>query len=1046
MFPLHTCPSCRRGTFAFCRRIYRHCGLVNWQRDDLISHAAGARRFIVCSGQGEVLTRGTRPSSVELQRNDHNQILLHSHSRFFSRPASHYEPELNARDYQCKRARTPSEELILALESSGYKIPLTTPQKHSVDLSWISASRVRDHEFRKYARQIQKLPARKQARLSVATIAAEYIRHVNPLIRHANHRHLETLLDEAVSAVFNDRCLQYLEQQGYSVEDVVSWVWILTSEQSDVAAMRSLILYTENTRVTKSGFNTAVPPFILNFTLRRERISAGAFRNLLWLATRMLGRDPYDLLLSGSDAGLHQSNESTTSSALLRSGDFSTVMIIIVRLLRVAAKVLPSAIPYIAELFTSAFGSATVAGKSGRSKEDLLRLYTKLYNKCLSLISRPCQIEPYRSVVYQQQAVFHLLREMTNFRPVLSVTREGYQAVVHTQAARAKSPAEREWANMKAKSWPPWKEEKLGIDADRGNEGKISKTLQAIHRMTEAGYGMTLWERVASIVAGWDIDGTPTIQTRTLLPPAHLFRKRRQGSISSGAQALAIYSDPVIWAARIRATRTVREAWACFLAHREFKTPPNTYIYFEMMQKLISCHRLQKFKNSTRQHTESIPGDGKEVFPEPSSPRDVIYVKSEPPTPTDFLFQMFSENIGVSRPLLILVLNHIDSFEAGLTCLWRSELSHHELESLTYIGRESDPVRREYLSRIPDNIFAAFIGFLCRFFKSESKNDTVPWHRIFPLHFPARQHRKPYLTRGLPVSPEHALSHATFLMQERKPYYLPAWYNFISALQRPRTYGGARFLPIPLQMLLAWREIMLVLQWMKEIHLQVDLEGIEILCKGFVRVLQAFQRHESRTTEGFQRVRDRIGFPSNILSARPFPSATSMLNHSLGSIKHLFYQIVSPQDLNRRSVGNQTPHVFPRFPRTLFSTPSPSTLHALIRALGYSNDREGIITLLRWMKESEWASQIPAEKGTARERLIRRCVVAIRVFLERASDESPSSGDKRYTDTLTDAEKRAEDLPLEPLLREAYVIIQNSESLSPWPSSVEVYNYRRRMS
>jgi hypothetical protein len=51
-----------------------------------------------------------------------------------------------------------------------------------------------------------------------------------------------------------------------------------------------------------------------------------------------------------------------------------------------------------------------------------------------------------------------------------------------------------------------------------------------------------------------------------------------------------------IWASRIRSTRTVEEAWACFLANEDEKLPPSQDVYYAMFEKLVFKSKLRRQK------------------------------------------------------------------------------------------------------------------------------------------------------------------------------------------------------------------------------------------------------------------------------------------------------------------------------------------------------------------------------------------------------------------------------------------------------------------
>ncbi|KAJ9624105.1 hypothetical protein H2203_005554 [Taxawa tesnikishii (nom. ined.)] len=173
---------------------------------------------------------------------------------------------------------------------------------------------------------------------------------------------------------------------------------------------------------------------------------------------------------------------------------------------------------------------------------------------------------------------------MATHDPPLVINREGYRGVIRVQLARKKTAEEEEWAQLKSPSWPPWKEERTGMDAYIGVERGISRAGEVLARMQEAGYPLEEWEYVAQIYAGWDTDRSPTIQTRTIAPAPFSQNVKAQ-----------------IWAARIDSTRTVYEAWACFLACEEESIKLRQEVYFAMFQKLTSesKRRQQALKEGT---------------------------------------------------------------------------------------------------------------------------------------------------------------------------------------------------------------------------------------------------------------------------------------------------------------------------------------------------------------------------------------------------------------------------------------------------------------
>ena len=73
--------------------------------------------------------------------------------------------------------------------------------------------------------------------------------------------------------------------------------------------------------------------------------------------------------------------------------------------------------------------------------------------------------------------------------------------------------------------------------------------------MEKAGYPMQLWEEAAMVLAGRDVDGRPTVPTRTFFRP----------SVEKGKVEM-------VYAAQVQASRTVHEAWAIFEGYLKSRT------------------------------------------------------------------------------------------------------------------------------------------------------------------------------------------------------------------------------------------------------------------------------------------------------------------------------------------------------------------------------------------------------------------------------------------------------------------------------------------
>ncbi|KAI9871240.1 MAG: hypothetical protein M1830_003161, partial [Pleopsidium flavum] len=420
---------------------------------------------------------------------------------------------------------------------------------------------------------------------SLQTLLAKYIRTVDHIFQpdaslEGPYDRVNSL-DEALSNLYTDDVVATLESRGYSVEDIMCWAWIITAVSPERAAFRLTAVTNGDKLANRPG--RKVPIFVFLFLLRRQRLTVRTLKLLLlhgW--DRLMGRISRPGT-SNSPLGLDDAvkpdswstrrwNNKQGAIGMNMRMDETTVMIMIVRLLRHARMLWPQAIVSIAAMVSTGvdgLGSAPRYSSPAALNERSTARLTFLYNRALSLCSVPSSLHPFHSLAYHQRAQFNLLKRMNSFEPAITINREGYRAIVRVQVAHKKTVKERQWAIMKAKSWPPWKEEKLGLDVEKGVEDGISRASQVLSRSNEAGYSGLAFEKIAQISAGWDTDRSPTIQTRTLLCRPPRVRRLRSSSAKRGDSAISDEKNKEFWAPRIRATRTVEEAWACFLANED---------------------------------------------------------------------------------------------------------------------------------------------------------------------------------------------------------------------------------------------------------------------------------------------------------------------------------------------------------------------------------------------------------------------------------------------------------------------------------------------
>ncbi|PWY92399.1 hypothetical protein BO70DRAFT_327528 [Aspergillus heteromorphus CBS 117.55] len=898
-------------------------------------------------------------------------------------------------------------------------------------------------------------------RLSLQEIVADYIHLVDPLLDPASSRGDPPATSEWVEAlqlVFCEENLKYLAARRYSVTDVVGWAWVLKSGTPYEAIFR-VLLWEADRSSTHGGSMQTIPPFI-PLLLLRQSLDTKAFRLLLIYSLHLMTGQPVPtsgmaMEAMSNDAVFDQHPKRGSVKPMLEPNMCVTY---VVRLLHHARELWPQAQLTIARAF--AFYLDSLQGEGDGVTERVNQFMADKFNTVLRILSLPCRHGPFKSASIQQQAQFELLRAMARHQPVLPVTRRGYQGIIAVQIAHKKTFAERQSAELKAASWPPWKEDKIGFDVKRGVEGMKSRAMRVLSQMKEAGYSQSRWEEASSILAGWDTDKSPTIQTRSLVSRPETLHG------SSG------HSDHrAIWAARIRATRTVREAWACFLSYQEQGLPPRGAIYAAMAEKLVF---QQETAHSNFQTSEALPGDGKEVFPEPSSIRDWIYVSTEPPPLDDFLREMLSNGIRPGGRFLALLLRHAQTFGSGLDYLSCSELTNEQLEALCTVSRPTSSAQariEKALGELPNYLISSFITFLCRFanigHRSSAHPDT-PVGDVFPILLGRRgstpsnsttlfTYAKDMKTWEDPRHPK-LLAHAVQLVQAQRSRSPQMWIQIMSALVKDRVGGRYHRLGRHARLVFSWYEVLELTSRMDQRRIELSLEGFQTLCYGFTRVVAVGIRNPDSVEEGLEAVGDLARRGRLTAFGSVSPQFADMVQSGLITLKARFDELVfldpktsSLFERSRTSIQHATASQVTVPP--LFHVPSPAVLHTFVRALGVAEDTEGLLSLLRWMQQYELTLKEKYDENMNGERIMRRTMVAIRMFLEGDWGRSPQVFDgpenlstKSPRDLHgwcheAEASDSSEGLTFsDPNLQEAYDIIGASRGWS-WPSDEEVLDY-----
>ncbi|OJK05145.1 hypothetical protein ASPACDRAFT_1852092 [Aspergillus aculeatus ATCC 16872] len=889
-------------------------------------------------------------------------------------------------------------------------------------------------------------------RITLQEIVADYIRKVSPLLDRFGVQCKELLdpgpqhflqyskklkgLHEELERVFCEANIEKLASRGYAAADVVKWAWVLKSETPYEACLRILLADTDQYSAQSSP-SGRVPPFIALLILR-QGLDVRTFRLLLHysldLLTGQYVRLPNNL--SQDTTTKRISNEKIVFGKTKPLINFEMCSTFVIRLLHHARQLWPEAQLAIIQAF--AFYLNTLEKSRPKYKRSEDKLHALLVDRCntvLRLLSLPSRREPFLSVSFQQRAQLELLRAMAAFQPALPVTKRGYQSLVAVQLAHRKTEAERQSAELKAPSWPPWKENKLGYDVDRGLQGRKSRAMRVLVQKLEAGYSSSAWDNMSRILAGWDTDGSPTIQTRSF----GLSRPEILGRFPA-------HSDHYkLWEARIRATRTVREAWACFLSYQEKGLRPHGAIYAAMAEKLIQRDRT----SSSDDNSMALPGDGLEVFPEPLSARDLIYVPSEPPTLNNLLHMMLSQSIRPSGRFLALLLRHAPTFHAGLEYLCCSNLTDEQLGALC-IDWGSDFRHPNWLktglNELSDFLVASFVKFLCSFGSRTYLpllQPTLPPSDLFPLRLEGKRMLEPLVYQMRKERPvpsgghRRALPHVIDLLRARASQPPQAWIHVLSAVIERSPHGSSA----PAKPVAAWFKAQLLMRWMDHRQIDTGLEGFNILCQAFSRVLM-IRKYHAVMEEGLDFV-SKMALSGQLgLHGLVLPRPEDVVSNGLNFLKQQFDKCVlgDPQLSSLLEHSSSSIQLATDSQVTLppmFHVPSPAVLHLFVRTLGIAEDSDGLLSLLRWMKQHELTLKEKYDQLLNGDRMMRRVIVAFRVFLEGSRKGRRTSVQQEDGDHIDSTRLELSDSHLQ----EAYEIITSSQVWGSWPTDEEFKKY-----
>ncbi|KAF1956725.1 hypothetical protein CC80DRAFT_412972, partial [Byssothecium circinans] len=787
--------------------------------------------------------------------------------------------------HRARKAQRPSQpaSVLDSIQNRSKDLYVQTPAQKK-DLSYSDVRRLRPgglppKQSRSAARHKETQPI--LGHLSFYTILSRHLRTVTAA--PGSEAGLELSHEEA----------SLLESRGYSADSVEQWTYSLLERRSVSAAWA----FTDK--------HERPPLFLVLLYLRRQRMKSLA-----------LG-----IIMRHIKARLETERISWT-----------TLQLLVIRLLRHARVVWPETIPWIATLYADqAMRMYTDAKDNGQLSPTIVSDLTRFSNSLLSLISLPASLRPVLSSLHQEKAQFEILQFMANCEPAIIMTRVGFRATARNQLAHSKTSQERTWAELKGPSWPPWKENRTAMDEEKGYEFGASRASRILHRMYEAGYEGNAWEKVAEIYAGWDTDLSPAIQTRTSLPHVST-ESRNRAKLKS-----------LLWAGRIRTTRTRREAWACFLAYEASNKAASAEVYFAMFEKIHYPQLAEEeIDSGYSRHSAGeqakllLAGDTKEVLPDPKSPLHHVYLSEPVPTFEELYHRMVAKNVQPANRLLAFLVENLDDFSTVMSLLEANQAKFDGgVKSLLDGSILSNPDK----SSIPPYFLGSFISFLCRFGRAPHGQIA----KILPIPLNPEDHQF-----HLKLDQSYLLNYAFSLLMYYKPPYSPAWTAYMQKVPEQQHDKAS-------SIVVQYDTICALFEQMDEIDLDPDDKQFLILCTA--------TRYTAWTA---------------YLGRLAVEDARHVLSTGPRFIRTVFHNLVGADVDPNDSHQKQKEYALPPH------IPEPAALHAYVRALGMLRDYEGLYSFSTWATTHHVQITARANAQHSGAQALFRTLVALRAALEGA--------------------------------------------------------------
>jgi hypothetical protein len=258
----------------------------------------------------------------------------------------------------------------------------------------------------------------------------------------------------------------------------------------------------------------------------------------------------------------------------------------------------------------------------------------------------------------------------------------------------------------------------------------------------------------------------------------------------------------------------------------------------------------------------------------------------------------------------------------------------------------------------------------------------------------------------------------------------------------------------------AYRLTQQVLRLLQAQNMVPDTHGFIALCRSTENVGIACWRIYARDHKSKQTAH-------STLDTAEQPSAKAVLevkefitqHKPRGRVEQYFKLLVGKESFTKLDEAASSPLTdtrdlddLPPTPR-LLAVPEPALLHAYVRALGWHGSHDRILRALKWMIRHQEELAEVSDRARNGPNIMRRTIVATRVFLERSWLSANSLLDYDYAaqDAFARAEiedkpealKRLEAPAYEVQVEEARQLVESVSAWGGWPSDYEVEAYCR---